>query len=71
VSWFCDFNQYDSLFKFWIYIIFIFKFLLIYLNDLKFETKKYHLFLQLIITNNNSISNDDDVAFYVSTNCYN
>jgi hypothetical protein len=36
------------------YII-IFKFILIYLNDLKSETEKYHLLLQLIVTNNDSI----------------
>jgi hypothetical protein len=45
--------------------------LLLYLNDLKFKIQKYHLLLQLISINNNSISNDNDVACHVSTRCYN
>jgi hypothetical protein len=49
----------------------IFEFILIYLNDLKLGTKKYHLLLQPIITNNDSISNDDDVACHLSMRCYN
>jgi hypothetical protein len=50
---------------------FFFEFILIYLNDLKFKIQTYHLFLRLKVTNNNSISNDDDVACHVSTRCYN
>jgi hypothetical protein len=55
-----------SIFK---YVI-TFEFILIYLNDLKLIIKKYHLFLQLITTNNDSISKDDDVTCHVSTKCY-
>jgi len=49
----------------------IFEFILILLNDLKLGIKKYHLLLRLIITNDNSISNDDDVACHVSMRRYN
>jgi hypothetical protein len=52
------------------YIIII-EFILIYLNDLKFKTQKYHLIVQLIVANINSISNDDDMACHMSTRCYN
>jgi len=52
------------------YII-IFEFILIYFNELKLRIQKYHLFLQLIAINNDSISNDDDVACHVLTKCYN
>ncbi len=50
--------------------IYIFEFLLIYFNDLKLGIQKYHVFLQLIIINNDSISNEDDVACHASTRCY-
>jgi hypothetical protein len=61
----------------WLYSIYVqflgkysvFKFLLIYLNDLKFKNKKYHFLL--IVTNNDSIFNDDDVACHVLTRYYN
>ncbi len=43
----------------------------IYLNDLKLGIRKYHLLLQLVATNENSISNDNSVACHVSTRCYN
>jgi hypothetical protein len=49
----------------------IFEFILIHLNDLKLMTKKYHLLLQLIITNNNFIFNDDDMACEVLIRFYN
>jgi hypothetical protein len=57
-SWFCDFSQYDNLFNFWFnfWVNFFFEFILIYLNDLKLGIKKYHLFLQIIAINNDSIS---------------
>jgi hypothetical protein len=42
-----------------------------YIYNLKIKNKKYHLLLQPIATNNNSISNDDDVACHVLTRCYN
>ncbi len=42
--------------------IYIFEFLLIYLNDLKLAIKKYHLFLQLITINSDSNFYDDDVG---------
>jgi hypothetical protein len=67
--WFCDYSQYDNLFNFWVNI-YIFEFLLIYFNDLKLGIQKYHVFLQLIIINNDSISNEDDVACHASTRCY-
>ncbi len=38
--------------------------------NLKLATKKYHLFLKLISTNSDSISNDDDMACHVSIRCY-
>jgi hypothetical protein len=41
------------------------------MNDLKLGIQKYQLFLWLILINNVSISNDNDVACYVSTKCYN
>jgi hypothetical protein len=49
------------------YIIIIY-FILIYLNDLKLGIQKYNFLLWLIITNSDSISNDDDVACHASTN---
>ncbi len=62
-SWFCDYSQYDNLFNFWVNIL-----LLLYFNDLKLGIRKYHLLLQI---NNDSISNEDDVAWHASTRCYN
>jgi len=49
-SWFCDYNQCDNLFNFWVDIIII-EFISIYLNDSKFKIQKYHLLLWLITTN--------------------
>jgi hypothetical protein len=48
----------------------IFGFILVYLNDLKLGVQKKWK-LQLIVINNDLISNDDDVAWHVSTRCYN
>jgi hypothetical protein len=45
----------------------IFEFRLIYLNDLKLGIQKYHLLLWLIVSNKDSIFNDDHVACHVST----
>jgi hypothetical protein len=49
------------------YVI-ILKFMLIYLNDLKFKIQKYYLLLRLIAT---QFLNDDDVKCHVSMNSYN
>jgi hypothetical protein len=61
VAWFRNYSQYDNLFNFWVYI-FIFEFILIYLNHLKLVIKKYQLFLQLITINSDLIFDDDDVG---------
>jgi hypothetical protein len=61
VAWFRNYSQYDNLFNFWVYI-FIFEFILIYLNHLKLVIKKYQLFLRLITINSDLIFDDDDVG---------
>jgi hypothetical protein len=61
VAWFRNYTQYDNLFNFWVYI-FIFEFILIYLNHLKLVIKKYQLFLRLITINSDLIFDDDDVG---------
>jgi hypothetical protein len=40
------------------------------MNDLKLPIKKYHLLLQLILTNSDSIFNNDDMECHVSIRCY-
>jgi hypothetical protein len=47
----------------------IFIFILICLNDLKLGIKNYHLLLWLIVINNDSIFNDDDVTCHVLIRC--
>ncbi len=48
-----------------------FEFILKYMNNLKLTIKKYHLFLRLMSTNSDSISNDNDIACHVVIRCYN
>jgi hypothetical protein len=48
-SWFFNYSQYDNFFNFLVIYVFLI-FVLIYSNDLKLGIQKYHLILQLIVT---------------------
>jgi len=45
-SWFCNYNQYDNFFKFWVNILLL---LLLYLNDLKLGIRNTIYFCKLIM----------------------